>query len=201
MINTDGTAKYPGGYADYITNHERRPGLGPLAGWRGEDGESYGAGASNPDQLQRYIDNEGFCIHPIPPEHQFYRFANQGYLDWAKTMGYVTSSDQIVMKIYSEALQTFVLAARGHGRVQPPETHRQRIAEHFDPLPIWYAPLEEGLVDTEEFPPHALTQRPMHMYHSWGSQNAWLRQIPGAKKMYISTRMGAQLGIANDDWI
>ncbi len=38
MTNGDGTARYPGGYADYIVNHERAPGLGPLAGFRGKDG-------------------------------------------------------------------------------------------------------------------------------------------------------------------
>ena len=31
--------------------------------------------------------------------------------------------------------------------------------------------------DTDAFPLHAITQRPMVMYHSWDSQNAWLRQI------------------------
>ena len=37
------------------------------------------------------------------------------------------------------------------------------------------------MTDTSEFPMHAITQRPMAMYHSWGSQNAWLRQIHGAQ--------------------
>ena len=32
MTKEDGTAKFPGGYPDYIVNHERRPGIGPLAG-------------------------------------------------------------------------------------------------------------------------------------------------------------------------
>ena len=53
MVNEDGSPKYPGGYADYIVNHERRPGIGPLAGWRGKDGEDKGRGEPNPDQRQR----------------------------------------------------------------------------------------------------------------------------------------------------
>ena len=40
LTNEDGSAKYPGGYPDYIVNHERGPGIGPLAGWRGEDGKA-----------------------------------------------------------------------------------------------------------------------------------------------------------------
>ena len=35
MVKEDGTPKFPGGYPDYIVNHERRPGIGPLAGHRG----------------------------------------------------------------------------------------------------------------------------------------------------------------------
>ncbi len=35
-------------YADYIVNHQRRPGIGPLGGWRGADGNSPGMGAPNP---------------------------------------------------------------------------------------------------------------------------------------------------------
>ena len=46
FVNEDGTQKYAD-YADYIVNHERRPGIGPLAGWRmGEDGLQAGAAAS-----------------------------------------------------------------------------------------------------------------------------------------------------------
>jgi len=36
FVNDDGSPKYPGGYRDYIVNHQRKPGIGPLAGWRGE---------------------------------------------------------------------------------------------------------------------------------------------------------------------
>jgi anaerobic selenocysteine-containing dehydrogenase len=48
---------------------------------------------------------------------------------------------------------------------------------------------------------HAITQRPMAMYHSWGSQNAWLRQIQAANRLFISAERAAALGIADDDWV
>ena len=201
MMNEDGSPKYPGGYPDYITNHERRPGLGPLAGWRGKDGEGQGRGEPNPDQLQRYIDNEGFWEYEIPEAHRYYRFASKGYLEWAESMGFVTNSSQIVMKIYSEALQKFRLAAEGHGDIQPPDSERERIATYASPLPIWFAPLEEQMIDEEEYPLHAITQRPMHMYHSWGSQNAWLRQITGENKLYMAHEKGKELGIEDGDWV
>ncbi len=55
MTNEDGSAKYPGGYADYIINHERTPGVGTLMGWRGESGDQSGKGAPNSKQLERSI--------------------------------------------------------------------------------------------------------------------------------------------------
>ncbi len=201
MMNDDGSPKYPGGYADYITNHERRPGLGPLAGWRGKDGTEHGRGDANPDQLKRYVENEGFWEYTLPEAHRYYRFANKGYLEWAETMAFTTNADQIVMKIYSEALQKFRLAAQGHGDVQPPDSERERIETYASPLPIWYPPVEEQMVDEAAYPLHAITQRPMHMYHSWGSQNAWLRQITGDNRLYMSREKGAELKIETDDWV
>ena len=41
----------------------------------------------------------------------------------------------------------------------------------------------------------------MNMYHSWGSENAWLRQITNANKLYMNSKRGADLGLADDDWI
>jgi sulfite dehydrogenase (quinone) subunit SoeA len=52
-----------------------------------------------------------------------------------------------------------------------------------------------------EFPLHAITQRPMAMYHSWGSQNAWLRQIHGENRLHLHHDLGAALGIADEDWV
>ncbi len=50
MVKEDMTPKYPGGYSDYIVNHERGPGIGPLAGFRGVDGKQarQGRGQSEP---------------------------------------------------------------------------------------------------------------------------------------------------------
>ena len=201
MTNTDGTAKYPGGYADYIVNHERAPGIGPLAGWRGADGRDQGRGAVNPKQLEHYIENGCFWHDPLPRDRQYYKHGNLGYLNYAQDMGWIQNNRQIVLQLYSEVLQKFRLAARGHGAVQPPDSERARIETHFDPLPLWYRPFEEAAVDEDDFPLHALTQRPMHMYHSWGSQNAWLRQITARNRLYVAHSTGARLGIADEDWV
>src|SRR3546814_3869174 len=78
-------------------------------------------------------------------------------------MGFIDKPDQIVMQLYSEPLQRFRLAAQGHGPIQPPAQHRDRVAAHFDPLPVWHAPFEEDAVAEADFPMHAITQRPMAM--------------------------------------
>jgi len=201
LVELDGRPKYPGLYADYIVNHQRKPGIGMLAGWRG-DGSKQGSGEPNPNQLERYIAHGCFWHYEIPEDQRFFRHANKGYLDWAASMGFVDHAEPVVLQLYSEVLQKFRLAAQGHGAVQPPERDRPRIAAYFDPLPIWYRPLEEGAAAPEdEFPLHAVTQRPMAMYHAWGSQNAWLRQIHGANRLFVNRRTGERLGLADDDWV
>ena len=201
FVDEAGAPRYPGGYPDYIVNHERAPGIGPLAGWRGAEGEATGRGAVNPDQLRRYIDNGCFWQGELAPGQRYFKHVNRDYLDWARDFGLIGAAEPILLQLYSEPLQRFRLAARGHGERRPPESERARIERYFDPLPFWYAPLEEEVVDLEAYPLHAVTQRPMAMYHSWGSQNAWLRQIHGENALYIHRETAAALGIADDDWV
>jgi sulfite dehydrogenase (quinone) subunit SoeA len=200
FVNDDGSAKYKD-YADYITNHIRRPGIGPLAGFRtGDDGPQGGRGAPNPDQLQNYIDNGGFWIEHVPADCAYYKPFSMGYQEWAVKMGFYDVVQPYIFQLYVEPLRKFQAAAEGIGLRQPPEHLRARIKQTMDPLPIWYAPFEDDQVDTDEFPIHALTQRPMAMYHSWGTQNAWLRQIHGHNPLYVPTKIWEQHGFNDGDW-
>jgi anaerobic selenocysteine-containing dehydrogenase len=70
----------------------------------------------------------------------------------------------------------------------------------MDPLPIWYPPFEDGHIDPAEYDLHALTQRPMAMYHSWGGQNAWLRQIHGHNPLYVPMKIWTKPGFKDGDW-
>ena len=209
FVRSDGLPKYPGGYADYIVNHERAPGIGPLAGWRGVDGSSFGRGAVNPEQLRAYIENDCFHMHHLPAEARFFKHANKAYLDWAVSVGFIGASEPVIMQLYCETMQRFRLAANGHGTVQPPEQHRERIRTYFDPLPFWYGSLSAPLAappgsttpSTGDFPLHAITQRPMHMYHSWGGQNAWLRQITNENRLFVHPALAAKHALSDDDWV
>jgi anaerobic selenocysteine-containing dehydrogenase len=200
MAKEDGSPRFPGGYPDYLINHQRRPGIGPLAGHRGADGTEFGRAAPNPRQLEQYVADGCFHIHHLPPHMRYFKHVNRDYIEWAVDMGFRLTPTPVIFQLYSEPMQRLRLAALGHGAIQPPEPHRARIETYFDPLPFWYPPFEQRAAEGE-FPLHAITQRPMAMYHSWGSQNAWLRQIHGCNRLYINRTRAGQLGIADDDWV
>ncbi|SOH95171.1 Anaerobic selenocysteine-containing dehydrogenase [Monaibacterium marinum] len=197
-VNEDGSGKWTD-YADYITNHERRPGVGPLAGFRG-DGTQGGRGAPNPDQIAKYIENGAFWSTHIPEEAQYYKPWNAAYQDWAVKIGLFDKAQPYLFQLYVEPMRRFQLAAEGHGKRQPPEHLREQVKCSMDPLPIWYEPFEQTQTDDAQYPVHALTQRPMAMYHSWGSQNAWLRQIHGHNPLYVPTKIWEANGFAEGDW-
>ena len=199
FVNDDGSAKYKD-YADYITNHIRRPGVGPLAGFRNADGSGSGRGDVNPNQIQNYIDNGGFWVEHVPEGAAYYKPFNNAYQDWAVKMGFFDAVQPYIFQLYVEPMRKFQLAAEGIGERQPPEHLRERIKHTMDPLPIWYAPIEDSHVDLDEYPVHALTQRPMAMYHSWGTQNAWLRQIHGHNPLYVPTKIWEANGFEEGDW-
>ena len=196
MVAEDGQPKYKD-YGDYIVRHERRPGVGPLAGFRG-NGESVGRGAPNPDQMKRYIDNGGFFMAHVPHEAAYYKPWNAGYQDWAVGMAFYDKPSPYLFSIWSEPMRRFQLAAEGHGTRQPPDHLRARLKMAMDPLPIWYSPF--GDEDAADYPIHALTQRPMAMYHSWGTQNAWLRQIHGRNPLYLPGSIWKEHGFKDGDW-
>ncbi len=195
FTNDDGSAKYKD-YADYIVNHERKPGIGPLAGFRG-DGTATGRGDVNPDQLDRYIENGGFFVSHIPEGADYFKPWNAAYQDWAVDLGLFDSPQPYLFSLYVEPMRRFQLAAEGHGERQPPDHLRDRIRSTMDPLPIWYETDQTG---NEGYPIHALTQRPMAMYHSWGSQNAWLRQLHGRNPLYLPTKLMREHSLQDGDW-
>ena len=191
-------------YPDFIVNYETEPGsgIGFLAGWRGKGGEKFMQGEPNPRQWDMYAQNNNHFHYELPRSYQYMRNWNQGYLQWAEHHRLIRQSSPILIHLYSEVLQRFRLAAQGKrpGR-QPPDHLRKRIETYFDPLPFYYEPLESQLVDTRTYGLNAITQRPMAMYHSWDSQNAWLRQIHGHNTLFVSPAVGHDGGFEDGDWV
>lgn len=199
FVNKEDKPQYPGGYADYIVNHERAPGIGPLSGWRGNNGDEFGVGDANPQQLDRYIENNCFHLFPLPQSQRYYRHANRDYLQWATYMRYREDASPTIFQLYLEPMQKFRLAACGKLEPAPPASERERIRRYFDPLPFWYAPLSWNAETKNDNYFHAISQRPMAMYHSWGSQNPWLRQIHTRNFLYIHQNKATALGLNDGD--
>ena len=199
FVGPDGAPAYAD-YADYMARHERRPGVGPLAGWRGADGGEAGRGAPNPDQIARYVENGGVWRADLPEGARWLRPMNAAYQDWAVSMGFYDAPRPYVFQLYAEPLRRFQRAAEGHGERRPPEHLRTRIRAGFDPLPVWWPPFEGAAIDADAYPLHAITQRPAAMYHSWGGQNAWLRQIHGHAPLYVPEAVCDALGLTDGDW-
>ncbi|HEX8979852.1 MAG TPA: molybdopterin oxidoreductase family protein [Parasulfuritortus sp.] len=203
FVDKEGKRKYRD-YPDFIVNFETAPnsGIGFLAGWRGKGGEKSMKGEPNPNQWQMYEQNNCVFHYHLPKSYQYMRNWNQGYLQWAQAHGMTRHAEPINVHIYSEVLQKFRLAAQGKGQGrQPPEHLKKRVETYFDPLPFYFEPLEASLTDKHKYPLSAVTQRPMAMYHSWDSQNAWLRQIHTYNYLYVNPKTAASQGIADDDWI
>ena len=195
MVTPDGKAKFAD-YADYIQRHERRPGVGPLVGFRG-DGTATGRGAPHQGQLDAYIANGGFFQAHVPEDAAFFKPWNMAYQSWAVGMSFFDLPQPYLFNLWSEPMRRFQLAAEGHGFIQPPDHLRAQLRLAMDPLPLWYPPFGDA---AQGYPLHALTQRPMAMYHSWGSQNAWLRQIHGRNFLYVPTKVWAAHGFSAGDW-
>ena len=199
MVDEKGGAIYKD-YADYIINHQRRPGVGPLAGFRGINGKGKGRGKPNPNQIDAYIDNGGFWSEKIPVQAQYYKPWNSNYQKWAVEKGFYDSVQPYVFQIYVEPLRKFQIAAEGFGPHQPPDRLRDQIKMSMEPLPTWWSIKSNNKKIADEYPIHAITQRPAAMYHSWGSQNAWLRQIHGVNPLYVSSKIWEKYGFSEGDW-
>ena len=200
FTNAEGTRKFKD-YPDFVVNFESSPGIGFLMGWRGKDGTEHLRGAPNPKQWEMYAKNNCVFQHHLPENMHYMRNWNRAYLDFAKDKGWRQKNDVVQLALYSDTLQSFRLAAQGKTRGrQPPDHLRERIAKHFDPLPFWYPPLEHAAVDLAAYPLAAITQRPMAQYHSWDSQNEWLRQIHSHNYLHANPVTARAAGIADGGW-
>ena len=203
FVDAEGNRKFRD-YPDFVVNYETAPGsgIGFLAGWRGKGGEKFMKGEPNPKQWEMYEKNNCVFHYELPKSYQYMRNWNQGYLEWAKRHALTRYAEPINIHIYSEVLQKFRLAAQGKSDgKQPPDHLRKRVETHFDPLPFYSQPLESQLSDLRKYPLNAITQRPMAMYHSWDSQNAWLRQIHTYNYLYVNAKTAAEAGIEDGGWM
>jgi hypothetical protein len=113
---------YPGGYADYIVNHERKPGIGPLAGWRGEDGDKTGGRSPTRTSSSATSRTAASGRARVARAGALFQARQQGLerLGDRKGIGFNRTQADHLPALF-EPLRKFRLAARGHGTVLPPE--------------------------------------------------------------------------------
>jgi Fe-S-cluster-containing dehydrogenase component len=195
----DGTRKFKD-YPDFVVNFQPQPGVGFLMGWRGKDGTEHLRGEPNPKQWEMYAKNNCVFQYHMPETMQYMRNWNQPYLDFAKDKGWRQRNDPVQLALYSDTLQSFRLAAQGKTRAasrpstcasaSPPTSTRCRSGTRR-----W-----RSLHRPDRYPLNAITQRPMAMYHSWDSQNAWLRQIHSHNYLHVNPLTAQAAGIADGGW-
>jgi sulfite dehydrogenase (quinone) subunit SoeA len=203
FVDGEGKPKYRD-YPDFIVRHETEPGsgIGFLAGWRGAEGDKALRGEPNPKQWEMYAKNNCVFHYELAPSYRYMRNWNRGYMEWAQRNRLRRWGEPVLVHLYSEVLQRFRLAAQGKwpGR-RPPAHLAPRVEKFFDPLPFYFSPLEHQVTDLERYPLSAITQRPMAMYHSWDSQNAWLRQIHAHNYLFVNPGTARAAGVTDGGWL
>ena len=193
--NDDGSPAFPAATPITSCITSARPGIGSLAGWRG-DGSGTARGAPNPDQLQRYIEHGCFWQDELPRRSATTStptaITSTTRCAWASS----TSAEPIMFQLYQRGAAEVPAGGAGHRGPQPPTrasgAHRDLLRSAAVLVSAARAAADEHL-----FPLHAITQRPMAMYHSWGSQNAWLRQIQSQQPPVSSpVRAAGEMGLA-----
>jgi anaerobic selenocysteine-containing dehydrogenase len=126
MIDAEGRPLYPGGLADYMLRHERRPGIGMLAGFRGSDGKEEGRGSPNTMRIAMWravsggTRSHGRAVLPV----------HNRLFDWALGGARQVAADRAAD--HYEPLRRFQLAARASASA----SHRTTFAailSAFDP--------------------------------------------------------------------
>ena len=133
-----------------------------------------------------------------PMRIKWHRYANLGYLEFAKKVGLHRRLEPIVLQLCREPLQKFRLAGQGlyDGPRPAQPADRERLATLLRSAAVLVrAARDAGRPTATCIRCMRLTQRPMMMYHSWDSQNAWLRQIIADNAMYVNVATAAALGL------
>ena len=184
FVDSAGQRKYKN-YRDFIVNWEKSPGIGFLAGWRGETGEEHLRGSPNPQQWERYIENECFFREELPPPMRYFRFANRrDYLQYAYKNGWTESTEPIIIEFTARPCAAFRWPVRVRAIYSRQKSDNDNACENTS-APCRFITNRwnrRALIKTNIL----LRHHPKANVHvsSWDSQNAWLRQI-AAQKLYL----------------
>jgi hypothetical protein len=172
------------GLPDFIVNFQPQPGVGFLMGWRGKDGTEHLRGEPNPKQWEMYAKNNCVFQYHMPPRAAVHAQLEPPYLDFAKDKGWRQRNDPVQLA----SIPTRCRASASPRRARPAagsrrSALRERIATYFDPLPFWYAPLENACVDRPDKP----SRWPRSRSGRWRCTTRGTRRTPGCARSTATT--------------
>ena len=175
-------------YPDFVVNYETQPGIGFLMGWRGTDGDQHLRGAPNPKQWEMYANND--CVFQLPAARDDALHAQLEPRVPRLRQGQGLAPEE--RRRPARALQRHAadLSPRRAGQDAGPPAARAPARADRDLLRpaavLVPAARRRRRPTSRRYPLDAITQRPMAMYHSWDSQNAWLRQIHSHNYLHVN---------------
>ena len=193
MVHADGSPVYRD-YADYIVRHERAPGVGLLAGWRGDDGAQHGKGAPNPRPARAlHRQRRLLARRNSPSPRATTRWPTAIISSGRSASASSPAPSRSCCSCIRKRCRSSASPHKATARSQPPQRASRARGR---PISIRCRSGTSRSRTTrparETFPLNAVTQRPMFMYHAWGSQNAWLRQIATRNFLYLHPDTGAR---------
>ena len=201
FTNDDGAPRYPGGYPDYIVNHERAPGHRP-AGRLSRRGRQQLRRAARPIRSSSTptsrtaaststISRRSSATSSTPT-----RPISTGPRQWASSAQ--PQPDRV--PALSRAAAEIPAGRARPRRDQPPESHRARIESYFDPIPFWYPPFEGARRPRVSRSRRSRSGRCTCIIRG-ARRMRWLRQITAETASTCTATRAQQLGIADDDWV
>ena len=140
-------ARYTTDYADYIANHERTPGIGPLAGlarrrWQ----QAQGSGRGEPEPARSAMSRTTASgVSPLPPEAALLQ-ARQPRLS-RQTQATGPGRQRQRRSCCSSTASRCKASGwprKGTARCSRPTRIASASRQYFDPLPIWYHAVEQS---------------------------------------------------------
>ena len=149
----------------------------------------FGRGEANPRQLEQYIADGCFHVHHLPEHMRYYRHVNRDYIEWALDKG-------LRLTPHAGDLPALQRAdaedAAGRARPRRRACRPSSTARASRPISIR---CRSGIRRSRARRSTRASSRCMPSRSGrwrcttrWGSQNAWLRQIHGANRLYMQPR-------------
>ena len=202
FVTDDGTPRYPGGYPDYIVNHERSPGIGSLAGFRGEDGNELRPRRAQPEAARAVHRRRLLPRAPPRAGAALLQARQQGLSRLGEGRGLHRRTPR---RSSSSSISSRCRNSGWRRAGTAPSSRRRRTARASRHISIRSRSgirRSRATRPTSEFPFSAITQRPMaHVSLVGLAERLAAPDHGGELPLHATARARKQLGIADGDWV